>query len=267
MTNYLNDKSFLKGLIILTIMLLLYPYINSLSSITKIFQTKKLYLKDKANVYVRDIDGFEKKVRRISNKLDIHPDWLMAIMHSESKLDASVTNLKGSGAAGLIQFLPKTAIEMDITVEQMRNLNHIQQLDYVYDYLKEVKKIRKVDFRNITDLYLAILYPKAIGEEEDYVLYRSPSETYQNNSGLDEDHNGEVSIGDIDLRLKRLYPAAYQASVSSFLQFSFTFYLLLFTGILFLARKKIPFQKIRFRMKHLYKKLQEEIELRLPNKS
>ncbi|MGB1243173.1 MAG: transglycosylase SLT domain-containing protein, partial [Chitinophagales bacterium] len=230
MTNYLNDKSFLKGLIILTIMLLLYPYINSLSSISKIFQTKELYLKDKANVYVRDIDAFEKKVRSISNKLGIHPDWLMALMHSESKLDASVTNLKGSGATGLIQFMPKTAIEMNITVEQMRNLNHIQQLDYVYDYLREVKKVRKVDFENITDLYLAILYPKAIGKDKNYVLYRKPSQTYQNNSGLDEDHNGEVSIADIDLRLKRLYPAAYQANISSFLQFSYSFYFFLLIG-------------------------------------
>lgn len=265
MTNYLDDKSFIKGLIILTIMLLLYPYINSLSSLTKVFQTKELYLKDKAHVYVRDIDDFEKKVRSISNKLDIHPDWLMAIMHSESKLDASVTNLKGSGAAGLIQFLPSTAVSMDITVEQIRNLNHIQQLDYVYQYLKEVKNTRKADFNNITDLYLAILYPKAIGENADFVLYRKPSQTYENNSGLDEDHNGEISIADIDLRLKRLYPTAYQSSVSR-LRFSFAFYAFLIIGILFLAKKRIPLRKIQWKVRSLYRTLEKEVRLRLPNR-
>ncbi len=247
-------------------MLLLYPYLHSLSSFSKFFQTKELYLKDKAHVYVRDIEDFDKKVRRISDKLDIHPDWLMAIMHSESKLDASLVNYKGSGAAGLIQFLPTTAVSMDITVEQIRNLNHIQQLDYVHEYLNEVKKVRKIDFENITDLYLAILYPKAIGEDMDFVLYRKPSQTYQNNSGLDEDHNGEISIADIDLRLKRLYPSAYQANVSR-LRFSFAFYVFLLLGILFLARKKIPLQRIQFRIKYLYRKLQHEIQLRLPNKS
>ncbi|MEZ4885001.1 MAG: transglycosylase SLT domain-containing protein [Chitinophagales bacterium] len=233
---------------------------------TKFFQTKELYLKDKARVYVRDIDDFEKKVRNISNKLDIHPNWLMAIMHSESKLDASVVNLKGSGAAGLIQFLPTTAIDMDITVEQMRNLNHVQQLDYVHTYLKGVKETRKVNYNNITDLYLAILYPAAIGKDVEFVLYRKPSEKYQANSGLDENRDGEISISDIDLRMQRLYPIAYQSTVNSFLQFSFTFYCFLFAGVLLIFRKKIPLQRIRYEVIHTYQKLRHEIQLRLPRK-
>ncbi|MGB1241347.1 MAG: transglycosylase SLT domain-containing protein [Chitinophagales bacterium] len=265
MINYLDDKSFIKGIIIILIMLLFYPYINSLNSVTKLFQTKELYLKDKASIYVRDIDEFEKKVRRISSKLDIHPDWLMAIMHSESKLDASVVNLKGSGATGLIQFLPTTAINMDITVEQMRNLNHIQQLDYVYEYLRDVQKTRKVSFENITDLYLSILYPVAVGQEAAFVLYRSPSSTYQKNSGLDENHNGEVSVKDIDLRMKRLYPIAYQATLSNF-QFGFTFYCFLVMGILFFVQKKIPLQRMRLVIESVYRRISNEILLRIPRK-
>jgi len=265
MTNYLDDKSFIKGVIIILIMLLFYPYINSLNSITKIFQTKELYLKDKASIYVRDIDEFEKKVRRISGKLDIHPDWLMAIMHSESKLDASVVNFKGSGATGLIQFLPTTAISMDITVEQMRNLNHIQQLDYVYQYLKEVKKTRNVSYGNITDLYLSILYPVAVGQGTTFVLYSSPSSTYQKNSGLDENHNGKISVNDIDLRMKRLYPVAYQATVSNF-QCSFMFCCFLLIGIIFFVQKKIPLQRMRLITVSAYRRISNEILLLIPRK-
>ncbi len=264
MTNYLDDKSFVRGLVIIVILLLLYPYSNSLNSLTKIFQTKKLYLKDRASIYVRDMDDFEKKVRSISRKLEVHPDWLMAIMHSESKLDASLINYKGSGATGLIQFLPSTAQTMKVTVEQLRNLNHIQQLDYVYQYLNEVKKIRKVKFNSITDLYLAVLYPAAIGKDASFVLYKKPSSTYKNNSGLDEDRDGKVSIGDVDLRMKRLYPIAYQSKKGFFLQFSFAFYFLLFLGIVFLMRKHLPLRQLQLKFMYSYKRLSQVLRLRLP---
>ncbi len=173
-------------------------------------KTGGLYLLDQAKMYVYNVNAFEQKVREVSRKLGVAPEWLMAVMHSESRFDASVKNRLGSGATGLIQFMPATAKDLEITVNKLRNMNHVEQLDFVYDYLNEKRK-RYRNFDSLTDLYLAILYPKALSGEFCYTLYAKPSKAYQMNSGLDEDKDGRVTVADIDRRMKRVYPTAYVA--------------------------------------------------------
>ncbi len=168
----------------------------------------ELYLLDQARRYVYDTDAFESKVKEVSRKLDIPADWLMAVMHSESRFDASVKNIKGSGATGLIQFMPATAKDYNVTTDRLRNMNHIEQLDYVYEYLNRVRNKYK-NYDSLTDLYLAILYPKALGEETCYTMYAKPSKAYEMNAGLDENKDGRVTVSDIDRRMKRVYPSAY----------------------------------------------------------
>ncbi|MCB0836584.1 MAG: transglycosylase SLT domain-containing protein [Bacteroidetes bacterium] len=171
-------------------------------------QTSSLYLIDKAGMYIEEPDLFERKVKDIARMLEIAPEWLMAVMYAESKFDPSVLNYKGSGAVGLIQFMPATAMEMDVSVERLKRMSANQQLEYVYLYLETVRS-RYGQFSSLTDLYLAILFPKAIGQDYCYTLYAKPSVSYQQNSGLDENKDGRVTISDVDRRLKRLFPTAY----------------------------------------------------------
>lgn len=172
-------------------------------------EKESLYLINQAKKYVYDVHAFEEKVREVSDKLAIPPEWLMAVMHSESRFDASVKNHKGSGATGLIQFMPATAKDINITVDKLRNMNHIEQLDFVYTYLNGKRKYHKKDFKSLTDLYLAILYPKAMNEDNCYTLYAKPSKSYKMNVGLDNNKDGQVTVQDIDKRMKRVYPQAY----------------------------------------------------------
>lgn len=169
---------------------------------------KRLYLLDQASAYVYDLEGFEHKVRQVSRKLNIPAEWLMAVMHSESKFDASVSNFRGSGATGLIQFMPATARDFGITTRQLKNLSHVEQLDYVYQYLN-AKQQQYRPFESLTDLYLSILYPKALGEDFCYTLYAKPSDSYRLNIGLDINSDGNVTVQDVDKYLKRKYPSAY----------------------------------------------------------
>lgn len=169
-----------------------------------------LYLLDKASLFVRNPNAFAEKVKEISAMLGIAPEWLMAVIYSESKFDAGVENHRGSGATGLIQFMPLTASEMNVSLERLKRMNHLQQLEYVYLYLQTVRE-RYGDYQSLTDLYLAVLYPKARGEEYCYTLYARPSQHYKQNIGLDENKDGRVTISDVDRRLKRLYPTAYIA--------------------------------------------------------
>ncbi len=171
-----------------------------------------LYLLDQAEKFVYNSDAFEEKVREVAADLQVAPEWLMAVMHAESRFDASVSNHKGSGATGLIQWMPATAKDFNITVEKLRNMNHIEQLDFVYQYL-DAKRKKHRQYENLTDLYLAILYPRALEEEYCFSLYEKPSTAYKMNSGLDEDKDGRVTVQDIDKFVKRIYPTAYIASI------------------------------------------------------
>ncbi len=189
--------------------LFLYSMIASKESVAEPpTVSNRLYLLDQASAFVYDIDGFESKVREVSRKLNIPPEWLMAVMHSESKFDASVSNYKGSGATGLIQFMPGTAKEFGISVAQLKNLSHVEQLNYVYKYL-EAKQTQFKAYETLTDLYIAILYPKALTEDFCYSLYAKPSISYEMNAGLDQNGDGNVTIQDVDKYLKRKYPSAF----------------------------------------------------------
>jgi hypothetical protein len=168
----------------------------------------ELYLLDRASIYVSDIPLFENKVRQVAKKLDIPPEWLMSVMYSESRFNAKAENFKGSGAIGLIQFMPTTAKDMGTSVQYIKQLEHIDQLEYVYRYLQAVR-VKYGEYRTLTDLYLAILYPRAREGEMCYSLYENPTKAYKQNVGLDEDKDGKVTVNDIDKRMRRVFGPAY----------------------------------------------------------
>ncbi|RMG19094.1 MAG: lytic transglycosylase domain-containing protein [Bacteroidetes bacterium] len=167
-----------------------------------------LYLIDKAEDYVYDVEDFEKKVRYISRRLNIKPEWLMAVMYSESKFDPSVLNYQGTGAVGLIQFTPAAARKLNVSPERLRAMDAIQQLDYVYQYLQQVK-VKHGNFEHLNDLYLAVLAPEALGKDYCYTIFARPSPEYERNAILDENQDGSVTVSDIDRRMERMFPTAY----------------------------------------------------------
>lgn len=174
----------------------------------KVNTKPELYLIDKASMKVGDADAFADKVKEISRMLAVPPEWMMAVMYAESGFDPGILNHKGSGATGLIQFMPGTALELNVSIERLKRMTAVQQLEYVYLYMQNVRE-RYGEYQSLTDFYLAILYPKARGQDYCYTLYASPSQSYKQNSGLDEDKDGRVTVSDIDKHMKRLYPTAY----------------------------------------------------------
>lgn len=175
---------------------------------------ERLYLVEKASVYVTDLPAFEMKVKEVSDKLDVPHEWLMAVMYSESRFDAKAKNFRGSGAVGLIQFMPGTARDMGTSTNALGALTHTEQLDWVFRYMQMFRN-KYGEYENLTDFYLAILYPKARGQGLCYVMYAAPSQAYKQNIGLDIDKDGRVTVGDIDRRMRKLYPTAYKRRKSS----------------------------------------------------
>lgn len=131
-------------------------------------------------------------IRDALNMPDKGADWLMAAMAWESNetFSPSIKNMAGSGATGLIQFMPKTAIALGTTVEALAKMKAEDQLNYVYKYFLPYKG----RLNNLDDVYMAILWPAAIGKPMSHVLWEQGTapKTYLQNKGLDI--NGDKKI-------------------------------------------------------------------------
>jgi hypothetical protein len=64
-----------------------------------------------------------------------------------------------------------------------------QQLDYVYQYFVPYRG----RLSTLADVYMAVLWPAAIGQPNSYTLFSFPSTAYQQNRGLDANSDGKVT--------------------------------------------------------------------------
>lgn len=145
--------------------------------------------------YKGDKDAFEQKVRALAVKLSINPDWLMATMMLESSLNPQAVN-RYTNATGLIQFMPKTATALGTSVQQLYAMDGVQQLDYVYAYLKPYAGTMD----NLADVYFAVFFPAAIGRSDDWTLQTSKlsaSIIAKQNSGYDLNSDGVLTVGEV----------------------------------------------------------------------
>jgi hypothetical protein len=112
-----------------------------------------------------DQQAFDKKVVDIANGLGVNPNWLMQVMYSESRLNPRAVN-PYSGAVGLIQFMPATALSLGTTATALKNMNAIQQLDFVRKYFLPYRGKMKSYY----DVYAATFFPALIGKPDDWIL-------------------------------------------------------------------------------------------------
>ncbi|MEZ5429024.1 MAG: peptidoglycan-binding protein [Pyrinomonadaceae bacterium] len=138
-------------------------------------------------------DKFREKVIEIGGRLSVDPNFLMAIMSFETgaSFSPSVKN-KQSGATGLIQFMDATAKGLGTTLTKLAKMSAEDQLDLVEAHFKPFKG----KLKTIEDAYMAVLYPKGVGKGKDFVLFKKGSKQYKQNSGLDLDGDGRITVGE-----------------------------------------------------------------------
>lgn len=139
-------------------------------------------------------DAFRKKVLEIADRLLIDPNFLMAIMSFETggTFSPKVKNAAGSGATGLIQFMPPTAKGLGTTIEALEKMTAVEQLDFVEKHFAP----HKGKLLTIEDAYMAVLFPKGIGKGKDFVLFEKGTKNYQQNIGLDVSGDGKITVGE-----------------------------------------------------------------------
>lgn len=136
---------------------------------------------------------FVNKVVSISNSFgwpDMGPSYLMSCMAFESAetFSPAIRNAAGSGAIGLIQFMPNTAEGLGTSPDELVCMTAEGQLTYVAKYFAPYAH----KIRTLSDMYMAILLPKYVGKPEDAVLF-SHGIAYRQNAGLDANTDGQIT--------------------------------------------------------------------------
>lgn len=136
---------------------------------------------------------FRDRVLWLANDLGLPADDLMCCIAWESgqTFSASVKNGAGSGAVGLIQFMPQTAAALGTSTSALATMSAEDQLNYVWKYFSPYKG----RLHNLGDIYMAILWPAAIGKADSYVLFDKATgpTAYAQNKGLDFNGDGRIT--------------------------------------------------------------------------
>jgi len=146
---------------------------------------------------------FLDKTKAISERIGCDYRDLLAVMNSESGLNAAARNPNG-GATGLIQFMPATARMLGTTTEELTRMSPTQQLDYVEKFFNTIKKQAGMDGKRLSgaDLYSLVFLP---GRANRSVLTQQGENFYSANRGLDLDRNGDISKQDLARRVASCY--------------------------------------------------------------
>lgn len=146
-----------------------------------------------------------------ANKLGINPDWLATVISFETAgtFSPSIVNRAGSGAFGLIQFMPQTAKNIlgtattDEAVHIGRAMSFSEQLTrMVIPYFSGRK------MTSLEDVYLAVFYPAAMNKPGSWVIGAAPGAVYTQNAGFDKSGKGYITRDDVTSRLRSLYQSA-----------------------------------------------------------
>jgi soluble lytic murein transglycosylase-like protein len=147
---------------------------------------------------------FVAQARQVAQRLGVSPEGLFAMMNNESGLNPRAVN-GGSGATGLIQFMPATARALGTTTAALRNMSATDQLKYVEKYFQPYKG----KIHNATDLYIATFYPAALGKPDSWVMggqNGTAGAVARANPIFDLNRDGQITAGEFRQYYQRRFP-------------------------------------------------------------
>lgn len=162
--------------------------------------------------------NFYQKLLEVSSEVQMKPEDLLNVMAVESGIDPTAHNQNGN-ASGLLQFMPSTLKNLGFhgTHADFRNLSSIDQLDYVKKLILNNIKYNGGPFTSAAQYYVANFLPVALklpgikkGDPNTIIVAKNPDKPhlpnvstymesiyYNANPGLDADHDGMITYGDI----------------------------------------------------------------------
>lgn len=149
--------------------------------------------------------AFRASVCDFSSRIGLNPSIPMACMAFESgrTFSPSIRNGAGSGAVGLIQFMPQTAAMLGTSTADLALMTAERQLYVVFQYFGQ--PMFKGKLKTLEDTYMSILWPTAVGEPNETVVFdrADPDHParYVQNAGLDFNHDGKITKAEAAARV------------------------------------------------------------------
>ena len=176
-------------------------------------------------------EKFMSGIADLSEKYNIPQNDILAMMDFETggTFDPAQKNIgpdgtpeTGSGATGLIQFMPKTAEGLGTSTEELSKMSRSEQLEYVDKHFETNLKGRLGDEGgDISDLYMSVLFPVAVGKPDDFVLFGKGAINekfegrYEANRGLDANNDGSITKVEAAAKVIKLRDKNVKSDVSS----------------------------------------------------
>lgn len=136
-------------------------------------------------------------------------DLMSAIaFETGTTFDPKIQN-KVSKATGLIQFMPAIARAYGTSADELMKMSIAEQLHYVGVHFKPYAK----RLRNLGDVYMSILWPRAVGMEDDYILWSVGTTAYKQNQGLDLNKDGKVTREECLHKIKNMMVRGFDPAV------------------------------------------------------
>lgn len=159
---------------------------------------------------------FTSGVTELAKKYNIPEDYLYAVMGFETggSFSPSERNKRGSGATGLIQFMPETARGLGTSTEKLAGMSRAEQLKYVDKYFEG----NLPKGASLSDVYMSILMPAAVGKPDNTVLFGPGGivpNAYSQNSGLDLNGDGKVTKAEASSKVLKYLPKNSQVGTPS----------------------------------------------------
>lgn len=171
---------------------------------------------------LRDTSGaFKRELIRVADRRGLDPSYLAAVISFESGFDPAKKNAAGSSGTGLIQFMEFTASELGTTTAKLAQMSAVEQLAYVEKFYAHNDPNKRIS--SLEDTYMAVLAPACIGYPssahvacKEGFVWKRPAEgcpkplkgTYCQNSGLDIDGDGYVSVHEASTKVRQKLQAA-----------------------------------------------------------
>lgn len=149
--------------------------------------------------------GFANELGAMALSLGLNPNYIGAVMSRESGFKPAIVNQSG-GATGLIQFMPRTAIALGTTTAALRGMSAIDQLAYVKKFY--APQARHIRAEVPGDYYMATFMPALVGAPPETVIAKRGEPIYDQNAGLDRDHDGTLTVADVTRSVDETVAAA-----------------------------------------------------------
>lgn len=153
----------------------------------------------------------QSKLIEVSNQLKINPNWLSAVIYFETGRTFNPKAKNQIGSVGLIQFTrDKSGVEyktiggVKYPLSEIYKMSFNEQMDLVYQYLKPFKG----KMNSFLDVYLAVFFPNAMNQSDDYVFQTkrlSASLIAKQNPAFDTNKDGQIKRKEVTDFFKKLY--------------------------------------------------------------